>query len=458
MKLKRQKKKSRFITTYIISGGFLLLILLGTVLLHLPWASSTGVCVPWSDALFTATTSVCVTGLVTVPTYCTWSYFGQAVILILIQLGGLGVISFTILFLQLLGKKIGLRESQLIKDAYNLDKNNGMDILVRKIFVGTFIVEGIGALFYSFVFVPEYGISGIWKSIFNSVSAFCNAGMDILGPSSLVSYQSNIAVNLITMALIILGGIGFPIWFLTIDKIKEYKKGDISLKRLIRSLPLSAKAVLTVTAILILSGAVLIFALEYSNKETIGTLPLGDKILTSLFQSVTTRTAGFCSISQSGLRRSTIIICCVLMFIGGSPSGTAGGIKTTTFLILAASMFSAVSGRDHTEVFKRKINADTVRKAMSIFTLNLLVFVISLLVFCIVQPSSFENCIYEVVSAIGTVGLSRDLTPSLNLAGKIVIIVTMYLGRIGPISLALFFNTKKYVNLIQYPEENISIG
>lgn len=458
MKLKRQKKKSRFITTYIISGGFLLLILLGTVLLRLPWASASGVSVAWSDALFTATTSVCVTGLVTVPTYSAWSFFGQAVILVLIQLGGLGVISFTILFMHLLGKKIGLRESQLIKDAYNLDSNNGMDKLVRKIFIGTLIVEGTGALLYSFVFVPEYGISGIWKSIFNAVSAFCNAGMDILGPSSLIDYQGNIAVNLITMSLIILGGIGFPIWFLTIDKIKEYKRGDISLKRLIRTVPLSAKAVLTMTACLIFLGALIIFLLEFSNEETIGRLPLGKKILASVFQSVTTRTAGFCSIPQSGLRRSTIIVCCVLMFIGGSPSGTAGGIKTTTFLILAASMFSAVSGRDNTEVFKRKINADTVRKAMSIFSLNLLVLTASLLILCIVQPSSFESSIYEVVSAIGTVGLSRDLTPNLNLAGKFVIIVTMYLGRIGPISLALFFNTKKYVNLIQYPEENISIG
>lgn len=458
MKLKRQKKKNRFITTYILSGGFLLLIIVGTLLLKLPFASAQGVSVAWSDALFTATTSVCVTGLVTVPTFSTWSIFGQIVILTLIQLGGLGVVTFTILFLQIIGKKIGLRESQLIKDAYNLDSANGMSTLVKRIFRGTFLVEGVGALLYCLVFVPQFGILGIWKSIFNSVSAFCNAGMDILGPNSLIDYQGNLAVNLITMALIILGGIGFPIWFLAIEKIKRYKQDSVSFSRTMKSLPLYAKAVLFMTAVLIFAGALIIFIMEYSNERTIGNLPLGQKILASIFQSVTTRTAGFCSIPQSGLRRCTIIVCCIMMFIGGSPSGTAGGIKTTTFIILVASMLSAISERSNTEFFNRKINAETVRKAMAIFSLNFAVMMISLTAFCAVQPGAFEDCIYEVASAIGTVGLSRDLTSELSLAGKLIIIVTMYLGRIGPISLSLFFNSKKHVNLIQYPEENIPVG
>ena len=458
MRLKRQKRKSRFITTYIIAGGFLLLIILGTVLLKLPFSSANGISVPWSDALFTATTSVCVTGLVTLPTFSAWSFFGQAVILVLIQLGGLGLISFTILFLQVLGKRIGLRESQLIQDAYNLDSSNKMDVLVKKIFAGTFIIEGIGAVLYCFIFVPEYGVPGIWKSIFNAVSAFCNAGMDILGPSSLIPYQTNLAVNLITVILIVLGGIGFPVWFYAVDRIRQLKRKETSPKRIWISMPLYIKTVLFMTISLIFVGALLIFAFEFNNAETLGPLSLSDKVLASLFQSVTTRTAGFCTVSQSGLRRSTIIICCVLMFIGGSPSGTAGGIKTTTFLIITASMFSAVSGRDNTELFKRKINADAVRKAMSVFSLNFLVMIVSLLLFCIAQQGSFESCLYEVVSAIGTVGLSRDLPAQLNLAGKLIIVVTMYLGRIGPISLALFFNTKKYVNLIELPEENVPIG
>lgn len=458
MKIKRRERKSGFITTYIIAGGFLLLIILGTLLLRLPFSSADGAGVSWADALFTATTSVCVTGLVTLPTFSAWSYFGQAVILALIQLGGLGLISFTILFLQVLGKKIGLRESQLIQDAYNLDSSNKIGLLVKKIFKGTFLIEGIGALLYCFVFVPEYGISGVWKSVFNAVSAFCNAGMDILGPSSLIPYQSNLAVNLITIALIVLGGIGFPVWFYAVDRIKKSKENRVSLRKTLISMPLYIKTVLFMTFLLIFAGALLVFIFEFNNAETLGRLSLSDKILASFFQSVTTRTAGFCSISQSGLRPGTVIICCVLMFIGGSPSGTAGGIKTTTFLIITASMFSAVSGRDSTELFGRKINSETVRKAMSVFSLSFFVLIVSFLLVCAFVPGSFESCLYEVVSAIGTVGLSRDLTPQLNLAGKLIIVATMYLGRIGPISLALFFNTKKYTNLIELPEENIPIG
>lgn len=457
MRLHRKKRKHRFTTTYILAGGFLLAILVGALLLMLPISSQSGVSANWSDALFTATTSVCVTGLVTVPTY-TWSYFGQAIILVLIQLGGLGVISFTLLFMQLLGQRMGMKESQLIRDAYNLDKNKGMNILVKKIFKGTFLVEGIGAVLYALVFIPKHGLRGIWESIFNAVSAFCNAGMDILGPNSLIDYQGNLPVNLITMALIVTGGIGFPIWFLTIDKIKEYKNSKMTFKKIIKSMPLYAKAVLFMTAVLIFGGALIIFIMEYSNDRTIGNMSFGGKVLASIFQSVTTRTAGFCTIPQEGLRRCTVIVCCILMFIGGSPSGTAGGIKTTTFMIIVASLLSGLSERNNTEIFKRKINAETVRKATSIFSLSFSVMIISLIALCAVQPGAFEDCLYEVVSAIGTVGLTRDLTGSLTLPAKLIIVATMYLGRIGPISLALFFNTKKNVNLIQYPEENLPVG
>ena len=458
MRLHRKAKKRNFITTYIIAGGFLSLIILGAVLLNLPIASANGVSVPFADSLFTATTAVCVTGLVTVPTFSAWSLFGQIVILILIQLGGLGVISFTILFLQILGKRIGLHEKQLIRDAYNLDTNKGMNILIKKIFKGTFIIEALGAVLYSFVFVPEFGIAGIWKSIFNSVSAFCNAGMDILGPDSLIPYRSNIAVNFITMALIILGGIGFPIWFLTVDKIKECVCEKVNFRKAIKTLPIYAKTVLIVTAVLIFGGAVVILIMEFTNDRTLGNLPLGEKLLAALFQSVTTRTAGFCTIPQEGLRRCTVIVCCILMFIGGSPSGTAGGIKTTTVTVLIMSLISALSERNNTEIFKRTVNAETVRKATSVFSLSFSVMVLALTAFCAVQPGAFEDCLYEVVSAIGTVGLTRDLTASLTLPAKFIIIVTMYLGRIGPISLALFFNTKKNTNLIKYPEGKMPVG
>lgn len=458
MKIHNLKKRSRFITTYIIAGGILSIIIIGTLLLHLPFASATGESVPWLDSLFTATTAVCVTGLVTVTTATSWSFWGQLIILFLIQIGGLGIISFTVLFLKTMKRRISLRQRILIRDAYNLNTYNGLVDMVRKIVKGTFLVEVIGAVLYSFVFIPEFGPWGIWKSIFNSVSAFCNAGMDVLGESSLIPYRDNLCVNLTTIALIILGGIGFPIWFLTIEKIKEMKNKKVGFVKVCKELPAYAKVVFITSFALIAVGAVIIFGMEFNNDATIGKLPLGEKILASCFQSVTTRTAGFCTIPQEGLRGCTVIICSILMFIGGSPSGTAGGIKTTTVAILILSLISALSERNDTEVFKRKVSADTVRKAMSIFLLSFFVMIASLTALCMVQPGSFEDCLYEVISSIGTVGLSRNLTSSLTAGGKLVIIATMYLGRIGPISLALFFNTKKYVNSIQYPEENIPIG
>lgn len=456
MKIHHPKKYTRFTTTYIISGGFLAVIIAGAILLHLQISSATNTAVSFADSLFVATSSVCVTGLSTIPTHSSWSFFGQLIIVFLMQIGGLGIITFTTIFLQLMKKRIGLRELQLIRDAYNLDTDRGMDVLVAKVFKLALTIEAIGALLYCFVFVPEFGLIGIWKSIFNAVSAFCNAGLDVLGDDSLIPYKDNVLVNLVTDSLIVLGGIGFPIIILMLERIQEFKKKK-PLRQIFR-LSLYEKTVLFMTFILIFVGAFLIFIMEYENDSTIGDLPLYQKILASIFQSITTRTAGFCTVPQENLRRCTMLISCFLMFIGGSPSGTAGGIKTTTFIILAKSLFSSLSERTNTEIFSRKIAAQNVRRAMSVFMLNFIVMLISLTLFCIVQPGNFEDCLYEVVSAIGTVGLSRAFTPGLLLPGKLIIIATMYLGRIGPISLALFFNTKKYVNLIDYPEENIPIG
>lgn len=456
MKIHHPKKYTRFTTTYIISGGFLAVIIAGAILLHLQISSATNTAVSFADSLFVATSSVCVTGLSTIPTHSSWSFFGQLIIVFLMQIGGLGIITFTTIFLQLMKKRVGLRELQLIRDAYNLDTDRGMDVLVAKVFKLALTIEAIGALLYCFVFVPEFGLIGIWKSIFNAVSAFCNAGLDVLGDDSLIPYKDNVLVNLVTDSLIVLGGIGFPIIILMLERIQEFKKKK-PLRQIFR-LSLYEKTVLFMTFILIFVGAFLIFIMEYENDSTIGDLPFYQKILASIFQSITTRTAGFCTVPQENLRRCTMLISCFLMFIGGSPSGTAGGIKTTTFIILAKSLFSSLSERTNTEIFSRKIAAQNVRRAMSVFMLNFIVMLISLTLFCIVQPGNFEDCLYEVVSAIGTVGLSRAFTPGLLLPGKLIIIATMYLGRIGPISLALFFNTKKYVNLIDYPEENIPIG
>lgn len=454
----RKRENVGFSTTRIIVLGFLGAIIIGTLLLLLPFATVKGEYTTPVDALFTATTSVCVTGLVTVPTFSHWTIFGQVIIALLAQIGGLGVITFTTIFLLVLRKKIGLKERLLIQDAYNLDTIQGLVILVKRIIRGTLVVEGVGALLYMTVFIPEYGAIGIWKSIFNSVSAFCNAGMDVLGNSSLESYVGNPIVNFTTMFLIILGGIGFPVWWNVIEVFRYDRSEYTCLSDSIHHLKLHSKVVLAVTAILIFGGSVIIFALEYNNNATLGALPFWEKCQAALFQSVTTRTAGFATISQSGLRTSTAFICCLLMFIGGSPSGTAGGIKTTTIAILCMTVISIVRGRRDTEMFERKVNDGVVRRALSIFMVSLSVMLLSVIALAVVQPGPFIDCFYETVSAIATVGLSRDLTMELNVAGKIVIIITMYIGRIGPISLALFFNSKRFLNIKSYKEENVSVG
>lgn len=459
------KKRRKFITTRIIALGFMIAALCGTALLLLPLAKRPGVYVSFTDTMFTAMSAVCVTGLLTKPLISTWSPFGQIIILLLIQMGGLGIVTFTTVFMLLLNRRISLKDRMLIRDAYNLDKIGGLIVMVRRIIKGTLIAEGIGALLYMIVFVPEYGARGIWKSIFLSVSAFCNAGMDLLGENSLMDYTGNFLVNVTTMCLIIAAGIGFPVWW-TIQaeagKIHEGRGSGIPLHQRIissiRHLPLYVKIVLSSTLVLIAGGAVLIFILEYDNVYTIGYLPLSGKILASLFQSVTTRTAGFAAVSQAGLRKATAMLCCVLMFIGGSPSGTAGGIKTTTIVILLCTVISILRERNETELFSRRVSGNTVRRAVAIFAVSFSAMLISLFLLCSVQPGSFVDCLYEVVSAIATVGLSRDFTGGLTTVGRWIIIFTMYLGRIGPISLALFFNSGRYINLIGYPEEHVSVG
>ena len=456
--MRRHRRKKEFTTTRIIALGFLGTIVFGTLLLMLPVSAASGEMTTFIDSLFTATTSVCVTGLVTVPTYAHWSVFGQIVIALLAQVGGLGVITFTMLFLMALGKRIGLKQRLLIQDAYNLDTIQGMVILIKKILKGTLIVEGVGALLYMTVFIPEFGWIGIWKSVFNAISAFCNAGMDVLGPDSLAPYVANPIVNITTMLLIILGGIGFPVWWSVLDMFCRRRRKRRTLFTGAHHLPLHTKMVLFMTLSLIAGGALLIFLLEYNNPETLGNLPWWQKIQAALFQSVTTRTAGFLTISQAGLRKATAMICCLLMFIGGSPSGTAGGVKTTTVAILVLTVISIIKGRNDTEMFGRKINGNLVRRALSIFMVSFGVMLLAVIALAIVQPGDFIDCLFEVISAIATVGLTRDFTTELTVAGRIIIIVTMYIGRIGPISLALFFNSRRFVNLKTYPEEKVGVG
>ncbi len=449
-------KKNKFTTTQIILFSFLLVILLGSLLLTLPISSATGKSVNYLDALFTATTSTCVTGLVTVPTYSTWSVFGQIIILILIQIGGLGVVAFMALFMIIINKKLRLKDNQLIQDAFNLNTMDGLKKFIKHVFIGTFIIEGIGALLYMIIFIPDYGVKGIWMAIFNSISAFCNAGIDIIGNNSLGDYATNPIINFTTSMLIILGGLGFIVWWDILRVIKEFKNKKI---KCFRSLTLHSKIVLSSTVVLIIGGALLIFIFEYQNPTTIGNLNLFDQIQISLFQSVTTRTAGFASIPQEDLTNASALICLVLMFIGGSPVGTAGGIKTITIVSLVAVAIASIKNKKEVVLFNRNLSREVTRKAVAVLCMSFMIMFTSTILLSLTIDRSVIDILYETVSATATVGLSRNLTSSLNIWGKLIIIFTMYFGRIGPISLAIAFKSKKEENnLINNPTEDVSIG
>lgn len=453
-------KKRDLTTTQMIASGFLAAILIGTVILSLPVSSKSGEWTNILDAMFTATTSVCVTGLTTVNTLEHWSVFGQIVIALLIQFGGLGVITFTTVIFLIMRKRITLKERLLIQDAYNLDTLRGLVRLTIKILKGTLLVEGIAALFYCIKFIPQFGFfSGIGRAVFNAVSAFCNAGMDLIGDYSLTPYRGSVLVNAVTMSLIVLGGLGFPVWWDMIRVFRLENKRKLGIKGVFHKFQLHSKLVLSITALLIFGGAAVILLLEWDNPGTLGTLPWWEKIMASFFQSVTTRTAGFLTIPQENLENATAFFCITLMFIGGSPSGTAGGVKTVTIAMMVLAVISAVQGKEDTEAFHRKIAQSNVKKGMAVVLISLGVLISGTMALSIVEKAVFIDVFYEVASALATVGLTRGLTTQLTDFGKIFIIITMYVGRIGPITLALFFNTKKTkANARKLPEESIIVG
>ena len=450
------RKKITLSTTQIILLSFLLTILVGSSLLALPISSADGKGVPYLDALFTAATSTCVTGLVTLPTVYTWSVFGQAVILLLIQIGGLGIITIMSGLMLLLNRKMGIGDRLLIQDAFNLNTMSGLAKFVKNVLLGTLIIEGIGAMLYMLVFVPEFGALGVWISVFNSVSAFCNAGIDIIAENSLCNYATNPLVNIVTCALIILGGLGYIVWW---DVLRVARSRSSRNRRIFRHLTLHSKIAITVTAVLIFFGAILIFIFEYANPLTIGQMSLFDKIQVSLFQSVTARTAGFATIPQENLTNASAAISIILMLIGGSPVGTAGGIKTVTVAVLICSALATVRGKNSATLFGRRVSEESVKKAVAVTVTFLTICAASAVLLMATSNATALDAIYEVVSATATVGLSRNLTATLNTFGKLIIIVTMYFGRVGPISLAVALGSKKETqNVISEPTEEISIG
>ena len=451
-----KKRALKLSTTHIILLSFFCAIMLGTLLLALPMSSADGHSQGLVNALFTATTATCVTGLVVVPTVSAWSTFGQAVILLLIQLGGLGIITVMSGVALMFHRKMGLAGNMLLQDAFNLNTLSGLSSFVKKVIAGTFIIEGIGALLYMTVFVPDFGLRGIWISVFTAVSAFCNAGIDIIGTVSLCDYAVNPLINTVTGLLIVLGGIGYIVWWDFIRVITQYKKkkGNI-----FKRLTLHSKIALTATAVLLFGGAALFFVLEYNNSLTIGDMSLFDKIQICLFQSVTTRTAGFATVPQENLTEASAIVALLLMFIGGSPVGTAGGIKTVTITVLFAAAYAAIKNRNEVSMFSRTVSKQAVSKAIGVTCMSFTIMFVSTVLLAATTDAPALDILYETVSATATVGLTRNLTPSLNLIGRLIIIASMYLGRVGPISLAVAFTFKKQNdNIVKNPTEIISVG
>lgn len=462
--VKRKKEQKKFTPTRQIAFSFLGLIFVGSLLLTLPIANK-GEVTSYINNLFIATSATCVTGLVPIVTSEQYSLFGQIVILILIQLGGLGFLTFLSVSLIKIRKKISLSNKLVMQEALNQSSLNNIPTLVRNIIKYTFIVEGIGALLLMIVFIPEYGvIKGFYYGIFHSISAFCNAGFDILGNNSLINYQTNWMVTLTICSLIILGGLGFIVWFDIAAKLKKEKDrvAKFSKKHCFSSLKLHSKLALITTLILIVSGTVIFYLCEMDNPQTIGGKNIIDQIQISLFQSTTLRTAGFASVDIFSLHTYTKMFMCVFMFIGGSPAGTAGGIKTVTFAVVVLMIYNIYKGRKEVTVFKRRIKKRLIIRSFAIFSISLSIAFVGLFLISITDNIPFIDLAFEIFSAFATVGLSSSVTPILSFGGKIIIIILMYIGRIGPITMIILFARKLQMHKdgkeIVYPDEDILLG
>ncbi len=457
----KSKKNVRWNTLQITAVGFLSVIFLGGVLLYLPVSNTQPIA--FIDALFTSVTAVCVTGLVTITPASQFTLFGKVVLLLLIQIGGLGVIACAACFFFLLRRRIALRERVVLQEAYGAQHMGGIVRLVRKIIIGTLAVEGAGVVLYAFQFIPEYGAArGIWYSIFHSVSAFCNAGIDILGENSLADYAVNPLVNLTTILLIILSGIGFTVWFDIIENTKELIHREVPVRWRFTRLRLHSKLAVIMTLILIMAGTFFIFLAEYHNPDTIGNMSLGEKVMASVFQSVTTRTAGFYTFSQGAMNGESKLVCALLMFIGGSPGGTAGGVKTTTIAMLFLACATFVRGGNDTECMGRRISTANFRTGFCVVMVAFAAFLTGMLAILVIEPDSIPlvDVLFESASAVGTAGLTADLTPHLSRYSQVIIMVMMYIGRLGPLTLVLTFAGKTHPRdqVRRLPEEKIMVG
>lgn len=439
-------KKNRFTSFQIIIGGFIAVILIGALLLMLPVSSKAGIITPFNEALFTSTSAVCVTGLVVQDTATYWSWFGQGIILVLIQIGGLGVITIAVSFALLSGRKISLMQRSVMQEAISAPKVGGIVRLTGFVLKGTFLVEFTASIIMMPVFVKDFGAKGIWMAIFHSISAFCNAGFDLMGTenakyASLTSYISHPLINITIMLLIIIGGIGFLTWE---DILKN--------KYRIKNYRMQTKVILTTSLLLILFPAFFFFFRDFAD------MPMQERIFSSLFQAVTPRTAGFNTADLTMMTKDGLGIVIVLMLVGGSPGSTAGGMKTTTLAVLIANTLACFRRKEDAQMFGRRIETSTIKNAATIFMMYIVLFFGGAIVISTVEDLSFSTCLFETASAIGTVGLTLGITPELGVISQTILMILMFLGRVGGLTLiyaALSGSDKKISKL---PQEKMTVG
>lgn len=437
--------KRRISSSQIILFGFAGVILLGTFLLMLPLAAQSGGWTSFWDALFTSTSAVCVTGLIVQDTATYWSGFGQGVILLLIQIGGMGVVTVAAAITMASGKKISLMQRSTMQDAISAHQVGGIVRFTGFILKGIFLFELLGALVLMGVFIPEYGVKGIWLAVFHSISAFCNAGFDLMGTkspySSLTSYAAHPVVNITIMLLIIIGGIGFLTW-------QDIRQNGIHIRRY----RMQSKVILATTGALLLLPAVYLFFFEFSAQ------PLGKRLLLSLFQAVTPRTAGFNTADYTALSETGQLLTIVLMLIGGSPGSTAGGMKTTTAAVLVACAVAIFRRRENGRFFGRRIADETVKNAVTVFLMYISLFLLGGMVISRVEGLPILTSLFETASAIGTVGLTLGITPGLQLVSRLILICLMFLGRVGGLTLIFATLSANQTTLSKLPLEKITVG
>lgn len=429
--------------------GFFSVIILGTLLLQMPFSLAKDKEIDILTSMFTVTSAVCVTGLSTIDISQTLSKTGQILLLILIQLGGLGVMTFSSLLFLLIGKKISYKDKALLKEERNAENSGEIIDFLKRMIKIVFFIEGMGAILLTCGFMKEFSFGkALYFGIFHSVSAFCNAGFALF-PNNLENYSNNILISLTIATLITLGGIGFAVINSLIEIYRKKRK----------RFNLTSKVAILISFVLTILGTILFMMLEYTNPTTIANYGVGEKLLISFFQSVTTRTAGFNTVSILNLKPATVFMFCIFMFIGASPGSTGGGIKTTTIGIIILYVLGIIRGEENITVFKRRVDWDILNRALAILVLSIIyTAIVIILLMSIEKDISFEKIVFEVVSAFGTVGLSMGVTPLLDKASQLLIIITMFIGRLGPMTFALALGEKKVKKNLKYPKENILVG